>query len=161
MFPSSKFSHCCGNQTKARFFFSDPSLPSFKEKEVCFTGGGHSCSHRGVSHVEFSQSHSKRLIFYHCCSSPSSSFAAVAAARCALLASPCPLCFFPFKKRRGRYKFWPPEASWFGNVMWEPFNDVLLQVLWRTHWVAILVYNGIRYDAPTRIKYIQTFVHQI
>ena len=88
---------------------------------------GHSCGHRGVSHVEFSQSHSKRLIFYHCCSSPSS-FAA-AATRCALLALPCPLCFFPFKKRRGTYKFWPPEAPWFGNVMWEPFNDVLLQVL--------------------------------
>ena len=27
--------------------------------------------------------------------------------------------------------------------------------------VAILVYNRIRYNAPTRIKYIQTFVHQI
>ena len=27
--------------------------------------------------------------------------------------------------------------------------------------VAILVYNRIRYDAPTRIKYIQTFVQQI
>ena len=36
-----------------------------------------------------------------------------------------------------------------------------LQRSCRFTWVAILVYNGIRYDAPTRIKYIQTFVHQI
>ena len=36
-----------------------------------------------------------------------------------------------------------------------------LKLVWRELWVAILVYNRIRYDAPTRIKYIQTFVHKI
>ena len=104
--PSSGFSHCCGNQTIARFF-SDPSLPSFKEKEVCFTGGSHNCSHRGVSHVEFSQSHSKRLIFYHCCSSPSTSFAATAAARCALLACPALFASFLLRKEGGRINSGP------------------------------------------------------
>ena len=28
-------------------------------------------------------------------------------------------------------------------------------------WVAILVYIGIRYNSPTRIIYIQTFIRQI
>ena len=32
---------------------------------------------------------------------------------------------------------------------------------WSRNWVAILVYIGIRYNTPTRIIYIQTFIRQI
>ena len=44
-------------------------------------------------------------------------------------------------------------------------NPEQQQLRLRTHLrirrVAILVYNGIRYDTPTRIKYIQTYIRQI
>ena len=38
---------------------------------------------------------------------------------------------------------------------------LLIERSYSLSWVAILVYIGIRYNTPTRIKYIQTLVHQI